>query len=129
MSLPILDKTNPNPCTKSTLHITLRDLKDKDGEPYDLSACSKFYATIKDALSDADASADAQIDSTNEPTQFVTTYASTGNLDVIFSSTNTDLTAGTLYHIDVAAIWPTGTKNILVRDTIKFDTAVTLSTS
>jgi len=129
MSLSITDKDNPKPPTLTTLRLCLRNLLDKDGEPYDLSGCSKFYAHIKDALTDADASADCKLDSVSNPTQFVTTYASTGNLDVIFSTTNTNLTAGTLYYIGVTAIWSGGTKVELCRDTIVFQTAITLSTS
>lgn len=128
MSLYILDKDNPNPKVEDTLHIRLRNLKDGDGKAFDLSS-ALIYATIKDSLADADASADAQIDSTNESDQFILTYADSGNIDVIFSSADTDLTAGTLYYIDVRAIFSTGEVISLMRDTIVFDTPVTLSTS
>jgi len=128
MSLSIKDKGNPKPFTLTTLHITLRNLKDKDGEPYDLSGASKFYCTVKDSLSDLD-NAHVQINSSSNPSQFITTYASTGNLDVILTPTNTNLTAGTFYYIDVAAIWVTGVKVILMSDTIVFQTPSTLATS
>lgn len=127
MALSIKDKDNPKPFTVSTLYITLRNLKDKDGEPFDLSG-AKFYCHLKDTLTDADASADVKLDSTTNPTQFITTYASTGNLDVILSSTNTNLTAGTLYYIDVVAI-VSSTKYVLMSDTITFQAPATLSTS
>ena len=127
MSLSIVDKDNPNPTTLTTLRLYLRGLKDKDGKPYDLSGASKLYAHIKDELTDADASAAVSINSTSNPTQFVSTYASTGNLDVIFSTTNTNLTAGLLYYIDVKAVWTDGTVVELVRDTIVFDKPVTLA--
>jgi hypothetical protein len=129
MSLSISDKSGPNPTTKTTLRLCIRDVLDKDGKFYDFSAVSKIYAHIKDSLSDADAAADVTINSVSNPTQFVTTYASTGNLDVIFSSTNTTLIAGTLYYIDVKAIWADGTSVEIVRDTITFDTAITFATS
>ena len=129
MSLYISDKDNPNPKVKDTLHIRLRNLKDGDGKPYNLSGASKIYATIKDSLADPDISAAAQIDSVTESDQFILTYASTGNIDVIFSSDDTDLTAGTLYYIDVRAIWNGGDVVSLARDTIIFDTPVTLSTT
>jgi hypothetical protein len=80
-------------------------------------------------LADPDISAAAQIDSVTESDQFILTYASTGNIDVIFSSDDTDLTAGTLYYIDVRAIWNGGDVVSLARDTIIFDTPVTLSTT
>ncbi|MDD4986906.1 MAG: hypothetical protein PHQ43_14255 [Dehalococcoidales bacterium] len=129
MSLSIIDKDSPNPKVQCTLTLHLRNLKDADGQPYDLSGASIIYATIKDSLADVDASADAQIDSTNEASQFTTTYASTGNLDVEFTPTNTDLTAGTPYYVDVKAIWASGEIEELVRDVFIFDTPVTLSTS
>lgn len=129
MSLFISDKDNPNPKVTDTLHIRLRNLKDGDGKPYDLSTADVIYATIKDSLADEDASAAAQIDSTTESDQFILTYASTGNIDVIFNSDDTDLTAGTLYYIDVRAIWTGGEVVSLMRDTIIFDTPVTLSTT
>lgn len=129
MSLYILDKDDPNPKVTDTLHIRLRNLKDGDGKPYNLSTASVIYATIKDSLADEDASADAQIDSDTNSTQFILTYASTGNIDVIFSSDDTDLTAGLLYYIDVRAIWSAGEVISLMRDTIVFDTPVTLSTT
>ena len=127
MSLGINDKDSPNPTTLTTLPLYIRGLKDKDGKKYDLSGVSKFYAHIKDELTDSDATAAVTINSTSNPTQFVTTYASTGNLDVIFSTTNTNLTAGTLYYIDVKAVWADGTVVELVRDTIVFDVPVTLA--
>ncbi len=130
MSLFIIDKDTPNPKIGDTLHLRLRDLKDGDGKAYDLSSASKVYATIKDSLADADVDAAAQIDSVNEPTQFILTYASTGNIDVIYSPTNTAaLTAGVLYYIDVKAIWTTGEIVSIVRDTIIFDEPVTKSSS
>lgn len=128
MSLPIVDKDAPNPTTKTTLPLYIRDLLTKDGLPYDVSG-AKLYAHIKDSLADADAAANVSINTTDNATQFVITYASTGNVDVIFTSTNTNLTAGTLYYIDVKAIWPDGTALEVVRDTIIFDTPVTLATS
>ena len=122
MRLFIIDKDTPNPKIGDTLHLRLRDLKDGDGKLYDLSGASKIYATIKDKLTDEDAEAAAQIDSVNEPTQFILAYASTGNLDVIFTPANTTgLTAGTPYYIDVRAIWNTGEVVSIVRDTIIFD--------
>jgi len=130
VSLFIIDKDTPNPKIGDTLHLRLRDLKDGDGKAYDLSSASKVYATIKDSLADADVDAAAQIDSVNEPTQFILTYASTGNIDVIYSPTNTAaLTAGVLYYIDVKAIWTTGEIVSIVRDTIIFDEPVTKSSS
>lgn len=129
MSLSIADKASPNPTTLTTLWVCLRGLTDRNGVPYDLSGASKIYAHIKDALTDTDAAADVTINNVTNASQFVTTYASTGNLDVIFSTTNTNLTAGTLYYLDVAAIWSTGLKVELVRDTFVFDKPVTLSTS
>jgi hypothetical protein len=129
MSLGITDKSSPNPTTLTTLTLYIRGLVDKDGKPYDLSGCSKFYCNVKSSLATVDASADVKINSVSNPTQFVTTYASTGNLDVILSTTNTALTAGTLYYIDVAAIWASGTKVELVRDTLVFDAPVTLAVS
>ena len=130
MSLFIIDKDTPNPKIGDTLHLRLRDLKDGDGKPYDLSTATKIYATIKDSLADADVDAAAQIDSVNEPTQFILTYASTGNIDVIYSPTNTAaLTAGVLYYIDVKTIWTTGDIVSIVRDTIIFDEPVTKSSS
>jgi len=129
MSLSISDKDSPNPTTLTTLTLYIRGLKDKDGKPYDLSGASKFYAHIKDTLADVDASADVKLDSSTNPTQFVDTYAATGNLDVIFTTTNTTLTAGTLYYIGVAAVWADGTKVVLVNDTITFTVPPTLSVS
>lgn len=130
MSLFIADKDNPNPKLGDTLRIRLRNLKDGDGKPYDLSTATKIYATIKDSLADADVDAAAQIDSVNESNQFILTYASTGNIDVIYSPTNTAaLTAGVLYYIDVKAIWTTGDIVSIVRDTIIFDEPVTKSSS
>jgi|BioPla2DNA2_1021312.scaffolds.fasta_scaffold09932_2 hypothetical protein len=130
MSLFILDKEDSNPKLGDTLHIRLRQLKDADGQPYNLLGASKIYATIKDSLSDPDVSADAQIDSVTNPGQFVLTYANSGDMDAIFSSTDTgSLVAGTLYYIDVRAIWNTGEVVSLVHDTIVFDKPVTLSTS
>ena len=130
MSLFIIDKDNPNPKIGDTLHLRLRDLKNGDGKAYDLSSATKIYATIKDSLADADVDAAAQIDSVSEPTQFILTYASTGNIDVIYSPTNTAaLTAGVLYYIDVKAIWTTGDIVSIVRDTIIFDEPVTKSSS
>jgi hypothetical protein len=128
MSLSISDKSNPNPTTLSTLWLRVRDAKDKDGQLYDFSG-AKIYASIKDSLAEADNAADVNINSTSNPTQFVTTYASTGNLDVIFSTTNTARTAGTLYYIDVKAIWATGVAVEVVRDTITFDVPTTLAVS
>lgn len=128
MSLTIEDKNDPKPKTLTTLTLYIRGLLDKDGKKFDLSGASKIYATIKDSLSDAD-NAHVQINSVSNPTQFVTTYASKGNLDVAFSTTNTTLTAGTLYYIDVTAVWSTGRKEVLVDDTIVFDTPVTLAVS
>ncbi len=129
MSLSIIDKDSPNPKTQCTLRLHLRNLRDADGQPYDLSGASIIYATLKDSLADVDGSADAQIDTTAEASQFTLTYASTGNLDVEFTPTNTNLTAGTPYYIDVKAIWATGEIEELVRDVIVFDKPVTLSTS
>jgi len=130
VSLFIIDKDNPNPKIGDTLHLRLRDLKNGDGKAYDLSSATKIYATIKDSLADADVDAAAQIDSVSEPTQFILTYASTGNIDVIYSPTNTAaLTAGVLYYIDVKAIWTTGDIVSIVRDTIIFDEPVTKSSS
>jgi hypothetical protein len=125
MSLSISDKTKPNPKTLCTLTIALRGLLDRDGKPYDLSA-AKIVATIKDALADADA-AHVNINSTSNPSQFVLTFASTGNLDVIFSTTNTTLTAGTTYFVGVKAIWATGAAEELVDDTIVFDVPAVLA--
>jgi len=66
----------------------------------------------------------------SESNQFILTYASTGNIDVIYSPTNTAaLTAGVLYYIDVKAIWTTGDIVSIVRDTIIFDEPVTKSSS
>lgn len=127
MSLSIIDKDKPNPTTLTTLRLRVRGLLDADGKPYDLSGVTKFYAHIKDALSDPDASADVKLDSETNPTQFITTYAATGNLDIIFTTANTTLTAGTLYYIDVAAVWPDGTKIVLVNDTITFTVPPTLA--
>jgi hypothetical protein len=118
MSLSISDKTNPDPQTLCTLTLTIRNVLDRNGVAYDLST-AKIVATIKDALADADA-AHVNINSTSNPSQFVVTAAATGNIDVIFSTTNTNLTAGTNYYIGVAAIWATGTKVMLVDDTIVF---------
>jgi len=130
VSLFIIDKDTPNPKIGDTLHLRLRDLKDGDGKAYDLSSASKVYSTIKDSLSDADGDAAVQIDSLSEPTQFILAYASTGNIDVIYSPTNTAaLTAGVLYYIDVKAIWTTGDIVSIVRDTIIFDEPVTKSSS
>jgi hypothetical protein len=130
VSLFIIDKDTPNPKIGDTLHLRLRDLKDGDGKPYDLSTATKIYATIKDSLADADVDAAAQIDSVNESNQFILTYGSTGNMDAIFSPSDTSgLTAGTLYYIDVRAIWNTGEVVSIVRDTIIFDEPVTKSSS
>jgi len=130
VSLFIIDKDTPNPKIGDTLHLRLRDLKNGDGKAYDLSSATKIYATIKDSLADADVDAAAQIDSVNESNQFILTYASTGNIDVIYSPTNTAaLTAGVLYYIDVKAIWTTGDIVSIVRDTIIFDEPVTKSSS
>jgi hypothetical protein len=129
MSLSISDKDVPNPTTLTTLTLYIRGLTDNNGKPYDLSGASKIYATIKDSLADADAAADVHIDSVSDATQFVTTYASTGNLDVTFTTTDTDLTAGTLYYIDVKAVWADGTVVELVRDTVVFDVPPTLAVS
>lgn len=130
MSLFIIDKDNPNPKIGDTLHLRLRDLKNGDGKAYDLSSATKIYATIKDSLADADVDAAAQIDSVSESNQFILTYASTGNIDVIYSPTNTAaLTAGVLYYIDVKAIWSGGEIISLLRDTIIFDEPVTKSSS
>ncbi len=129
MSLSISDKDVPNPTTLTTLTLYIRGLTDNDGKPYDLSGASKIYATIKSSLATADASADVQIDDSTNATQFVTTYASTGNLDVTFTTTDTDLTAGTLYYVDVAAVWADGTKVELVRDELVFDVPPTLAVS
>ncbi len=129
MSLSIEDKESPRPTTLTTMTLCIRGLLDKNGVPYDLSGASKFYAHIKDELTDSDATAAVTINSTSNPTQFITTYASTGNLDVIFTTTNTTLTAGTLYYIDVKAIWATGAAVELVRDTIIFDVPATLAVS
>jgi hypothetical protein len=128
MSLSIVDKSNPNPTTLTTLWLRVRGVLDKDGQPYDLSG-AKIYAHIKNTLSEADIAADVTLNSATNPTQFIMTYASTGNLDVIFSTTNTALTAGTLYYIDVKAVWTTGTVVEVVRDTIIFDAPVTLAVS
>jgi len=128
MSLSIIDKDTPNPTTLTTLTLFLRDLKDKDRLPYNLSG-AKLYAHIKDSLAEADAAADVSINTTSNASQFVITYASTGNVDVIFTPTNTTLTAGTLYYIDVKAVWTDGTVRELVRDTIVFDVPPTLATS
>ena len=129
MSLNITDKDDPKPTTLTTMTLYIRGLKDRNGAVYDLSGASKIYAHIKDALADADASADVKINSVDNAAQFTTTYASTGNLDVIFSTTNTTLTAGTTYYIDVKAMWAGGTAVELVRDTIVFDAPVTLAVS
>jgi hypothetical protein len=128
MSLSISDKESPRPVTRTTLPLYIRGLKTKDGLPYDLSG-AKLYAHIKDSLAEADAAADVTINSTSNASQFTTTYASTGNVDVIFTSTNTALTAGTLYYVDVKAVWVDGTSLEIVRDTIVFDNPVTLATS
>jgi len=130
MSLYLIDKEDPKPKVGDTLHIRLRNLKDGDGKPYDLSTATKIYATIKDSLADADVDASAQIDSVNESNQFILTYGSTGNMDAIFSPSDTSgLTAGTLYYIDVKAIWSGGEIISLLRDTIIFDEPVTKSSS
>jgi hypothetical protein len=129
MSLKITDKDSPRPTLLTTLPLYLRDLKDKDGKLYDLSGASKFYATIKDALSDADNAAAVSINSTTNPTQFVITYANTGNLDIIFSTTNTDLTADIPYYVDVKAIWANGNAVVLVEDTLIFQTPSTKAVS
>ncbi len=131
MSLTITDKEAPYPIIGDTVTIRLRDLVDADGSPYNLSGAAKIYCTIKAALTDEDAEALVSIDNVTNATQFVTTYASTGNLDVILSSTNTvALTADTTYYVDVKAIWTTGTVIIsLVHDTIVFKERVTRATS
>jgi len=128
MSLPISDKEDPRPVTKTTFPLYIRGVLDKDGLPYNLSG-AKLYAHIKDSLSEADIAADVTLNNVTNATQFVTTYSSTGNIDVIFSSTNTDLTAGTLYYIDVKGVWADGTSLEIVRDTIIFDAPPTLATS
>ena len=129
MSLSITDKDRPKPCTLTTLPLYLRGLLDKDKKPYDLSGADKIYATIKDSLADADNAADVQINSTDNPTQFVLTYADKGDLDVIFSTTDTNLTAGRTYYIDVKAVWANGNAVELVTDTIIFQTPPTKSVS
>lgn len=131
MSLSITDKEAPQPIIGDTVTIRLRDLKDADSKPYDLSGAAKIYCTIKAALTDEDAAALVSIDSVTNSGQFTTTYASSGNLDVILSSTNTvALTADTTYYVDVKAIWTTGTVIIsLVHDTVVFKERVTRATS
>ena len=131
MSLTITDKTDPYPLIGDTVTIRLRGLKDADGSAYDLSGAAKIYCCVKAALTDLDAAALVNINNSSNPTQFTTTYASTGNLDVILSSTNTAaLTADTTYYIDVKAIWTTGTVIVsLVWDTIVFKQRVTRATS
>jgi hypothetical protein len=129
MSLAISDKEDPRPTTLTTLPLYIRGLKDKDGKPYDVSGATKVYATIKSDLSLIDANAEVHIDSTNNPTQFVLTYAAYGDLDVIFSTTNTNLTAGVLYYLDLKAIWANGNAVELVRDTLVFDVPGTKAVS
>jgi len=130
MSLFIIDKDNPNPKIGDTLTLTMRGLKDRNGKPYNLSGASKIYSPIKDSRADADVDAAAQIDSVNEPPQFALIFGESGNGDVIYSpSTTASLTAGTLYYIDVRAIWNTGEVVSIVRDTIIFDEPVTKSSS
>lgn len=129
MSLFILDKDNPNPKVGDTLRIRLRNLKDGDGRPYNLSAAT-IFATIKDSLSDDDANALAKIDSSSDSTQFVLDYADSGNIDVIFTPTDLeDVVHSTLYYIDVRASFPTGEVVSLMRDTLIFDLPVTLTMS
>jgi hypothetical protein len=125
MSLGISDKDNPKPCTLSTLPIYVRGAVDKDKRPYDLTGATKIYATIKSDLSLPDASAEVNINSVDNAGQFVLTYAATGNLDVIFSTTNTNLTAGTPYHVDIKAIWADGNAVPIVEDVLIFQTPAT----
>jgi hypothetical protein len=131
MSLTITDKANPYPLIGDTVTIRLRNLKNADGAAYDISGAAKIYCIIKTALTDLDAAALVNINNGTNSTQFVTTYASTGNIDVTLSSTNTAaLTADTTYYIDVKAIWTTGTVIVsLLYDTIIFRQRVTRATS
>jgi hypothetical protein len=129
MSLSISDKNTPNPTTLTTLTLAIRGVKNNSGQYYDFSTASKVYATIKDSLADTDATANVVINSVSNPTQFVLTYANNGNMDITFNTTNTALTAGTLYYLDIKAVWTAGAAVEIVRDTLVFDTPVTLAVS
>ena len=130
MSLYIEDKTNPMPVVGDKVTIKLRGLLNESGAVYDLSTVTKFYCTIKDALTDLDAAALKQINSSTNATQFITTYASTGNLDVILLPADTVLLSPDVtYYIDIKAIWSATDIRSLAYDTIEFAERVTRATS
>jgi hypothetical protein len=131
MSLSIPDKETPSkPKLGDLFPVYIRGLLDKDKKPYNLSAATKLYITVKDALADLDAAAVLQKDSVSNPTQFVTTYASTGNLDALLLPADTaTLVAGTLYYVDVKAIWSATNIVTLVSDTVTWEQQVTRATS
>ena len=109
MSLRIQDVDEARLVTGDIITIRCRELIDPDGRPYDLSDVDTIYCTVKESLADADGEAIIQIDSVTNPTQFNLANALYGELDVTLLPVNTTLLVpGTIYFIDIKALWPDG---------------------
>lgn len=109
MSLRLSDKDDPRPILGDTVKIICRNLKDEDGNKYDLSGVSKWYCIVKSSLATEDDSAEITINSTINATQFSLADAANGNLSVTLVPTDTDnLTAGTNYYLQFKGIYATG---------------------
>lgn len=110
MSLLISDIGQARLVLGDTVTVRVRNLVDYKNQPYDLSTgISKIYCMVKTSLADVDGSALVSINSSSNPTQFVTTNAAYGELDVVLLPANTAaLTAGVKYNLDIKAIYTTG---------------------
>lgn len=110
MSLKIEDIAEARLVLGDTVTIRLRELRDAEDAVYSLATVEKFYCMVKTALADTDGSALISINSSSNPTQFVTTNAAYGELDVVLLPADTAaLTAGVKYNLDIKAIWADGT--------------------
>lgn len=109
MSLRIQDVDEARLVTGDIITIRCRELIDPDGRPYDLSDVDTIYCTVKESLADADDEAIIQIDSVTKSAQFKLTNAQYGEIDVVLLPDDTVLLApGTIYFIDIKALWADG---------------------
>lgn len=118
--LPVIGESVP-------IHVYARTRK---GDWYDLSGTTKIYCTLKSDLTVLDASASLQINSSSNPSSFDLTKAASGEIIVTLPHTSTaGLTAGTLYYMDIKAIWGSLQKYIVRNSEMRFAQWVTRSTS
>jgi hypothetical protein len=109
MSLRIQDVDESRLVAGDIITIRCRELVDPDGRPYDLSDAAAIYCTVKESLADADDEAIIQIDSVTKSAQFKLTNAQYGEIDVVLLPDDTVLLApGTIYFIDIKALWADG---------------------